>query len=130
MPGPRPRKVPQRTCIACRTPRPKRELVRVVRTLDGTVEVDPTGKKNGRGAYLCRQRPCWDVGLKRGSLERALKQAVPAESRAALEAYAARLPEQLLQATSEQAKIPAGTQEKRSAAHVATSGSERGAPSP
>lgn len=92
---PRPRKVPQRTCVACRTVRPKRDLVRVVRLLDGTVVVDPTGKKSGRGAYLCRQRPCWDLALQRGALERALKQAIPAESRASLVTYAAGLPEAL-----------------------------------
>jgi uncharacterized protein len=128
VPGPRPRKLPQRTCIACRTPRPKRELVRVVRTLDGAVEVDPTGKKNGRGAYLCRQRSCWDVGLKRGALERALKQAVPAESRAGLEAYAARLPEQLPQGAGEQEKAVTGSQPKRGAAGAAMSG--KSTPSP
>jgi predicted RNA-binding protein YlxR (DUF448 family) len=89
------RKVPQRTCVACRAVRAKRDLVRVVRTIDGAVLVDATGKKTGRGAYLCRQRSCWEAGLRRGVLERALKQAVPAESRAALEAYAATLPEQL-----------------------------------
>ena len=130
MPGPRPRKIPQRTCIACRTPRPKRELVRVVRTLDGAVEVDPTGKKNGRGAYLCRQRSCWDVGLKRGALDRALKQAVPAESGAALEAYAARLPEQLPQGVSEPARAEAGSQEKRGGSRAVASGSDRSTPSP
>jgi len=45
-----PRHVPQRTCVGCRTVRPKRELVRVVRTPEGTVELDPTGKRSGRGA--------------------------------------------------------------------------------
>lgn len=96
MSGPRPRKVPQRTCIACRSIRAKRDLVRVVRTPEGQIIVDPTGKKNGRGAYLCRQRSCWDNGLKRGAIERALKQAVPGESRGALEAYATSLPRELV----------------------------------
>src|ERR671916_796064 len=49
------RHIPERTCVACRSPRPKRELVRVVRAPDGTVTVDDTGKKSGRGAYLCRR---------------------------------------------------------------------------
>ena len=66
--------LPQRTCIACRTVRPKRELVRVVHALDGRVEPDPTGKKSGRGAYLCKQRECWDAMLaSHGRLEQALK---------------------------------------------------------
>ncbi len=75
--------------------RAKRDLIRVVRLVDGQVVVDPTGKKSGRGAYLCRQSSCWELGLKRGVLERALKQAVPPENRAALEAFAAQLPSQL-----------------------------------
>jgi predicted RNA-binding protein YlxR (DUF448 family) len=87
------RKVPQRSCVACHTARPKRQLVRIVRTVDAQVVVDPTGKKSGRGAYLCMQRSCWDQGLKRGVLERALKQAIPPECRPALESYAAGLPE-------------------------------------
>ncbi|HAX26093.1 MAG TPA: DUF448 domain-containing protein, partial [Chloroflexi bacterium] len=56
--GPRPRHVPQRLCIACREHDAKRTYVRLVRTPEGTVEVDPTGKRNGRGAYLCRRRSC------------------------------------------------------------------------
>jgi len=92
---PRPRKVPRRTCVACRTVRAKRDLIRVVRLVDGSVVVDATGKKSGRGAYLCRQRPCWELALQRGALDRALKQAVSAESRGALGTYAAGLPAQL-----------------------------------
>jgi predicted RNA-binding protein YlxR (DUF448 family) len=96
MKGPRPRKIPQRTCISCRSVRAKRDLVRIVRTPEGEVVVDLTGKKNGRGAYLCRQRVCWETGLKRGAIERALKQAVPEENRGALAAFAANLPEKLV----------------------------------
>lgn len=95
MSGPRPRKIPQRTCIACRSVRAKRDLVRIVRTPEESIVVDLTGKKNGRGAYLCRQQACWEIGLKRGAIERALKHAVPEESRGALVAYAAGLPETL-----------------------------------
>lgn len=95
MSGPRPRKIPLRTCISCRSVRAKRDLVRIVRTPDGQVVVDASGKRNGRGAYLCRQRSCWDAGLKRGAVERALKQVVPVESRGSLEAFAAQLPESL-----------------------------------
>ncbi|MBX6770822.1 MAG: YlxR family protein [Chloroflexi bacterium] len=94
----RPKKVPQRTCVGCRTVRAKRDLIRIVRTVDGTVVIDPTGKRSGRGAYLCRQRTCWDVALQRGALERALKQAIPPESRAALVQFATGLPTSLSEA--------------------------------
>jgi predicted RNA-binding protein YlxR (DUF448 family) len=59
-----PRHVPQRTCVQCRKVRPKRELVRVVRSPQGTVEIDEKGKAAGRGAYLCRNRVCWENALK------------------------------------------------------------------
>ena len=84
--------VPQRTCVACRTVRSKRELVRIVRTPEGTVVVDETGKHNGRGAYLCRQRCCWETALARQQLERALKTTLTAETKARLQEYAAQLP--------------------------------------
>ena len=87
----RPRHVPQRTCVACRTTGAKRGLVRVVRSAEGRVEVDETGKKPGRGAYLCRTRECWDRALKGKVLEYALKTAITAEDKVALQAYAASL---------------------------------------
>lgn len=71
--GPRPKHVPQRTCVACRQTDAKRGLVRLVRTPEGRVEVDPTGKRNGRGAYLCHNPVCWEAAIKRHSLERALR---------------------------------------------------------
>ena len=92
--------VPQRTCVACRTVRSKRELVRVVRTSEGAVMVDETGKRNGRGAYLCRQRVCWETALEQNQLERALKTTLVAETKAQLREYAAGLP-QLLATESE-----------------------------
>jgi len=55
--------VPQRTCVACRQVKPKRELIRVVRAPDGKITVDETGKAHGRGAYLCRDRACWEKGV-------------------------------------------------------------------
>jgi predicted RNA-binding protein YlxR (DUF448 family) len=88
----RPRHVPERTCIACRQARPKRELIRIVRTPQGHVELDPTGKKSGRGAYLCAKRSCWEPALRSGRLEREFALAVPPEDRAALEAYIETLP--------------------------------------
>lgn len=90
------RHVPERTCVACRQPRPKREMVRIVRTVAGSVQVDPTGKLSGRGAYLCRQAGCWQTALRRDALSRALKVAIPPADRAALEQCAVRLPVETL----------------------------------
>ena len=88
----RPRHVPQRTCVACRQAKAKRQLVRVVRSVDGSVQIDPTGKKSGRGAYLCGEPDCWTGGLKRGILPRALKiDAIPEADLGALQAHAASL---------------------------------------
>jgi len=64
---------PQRTCIACRETKDKRDLIRVVRTPAGDFIIDPTGKANGRGAYLCRQTSCWEKGLQKQLLAQALK---------------------------------------------------------
>jgi predicted RNA-binding protein YlxR (DUF448 family) len=80
--------IPQRTCIACRTVRSKRELVRIVRTPEGMVVVDETGKRNGRGAYLCHQRDCWETALARRQLEQALKVTLTDETEAQLRKYA------------------------------------------
>ena len=66
------KRIPQRTCIACRTIKDKRELVRLVRVADGSAEVDDSGKKVGRGAYLCHGQDCWQAGLKGDRLEHAL----------------------------------------------------------
>jgi predicted RNA-binding protein YlxR (DUF448 family) len=90
--APRPRRVPERTCVACRTARPKRELIRLVRTPAGPVELDASGKKSGRGAYLCRYGECWDVGLDKRALDRALKTQITTENREALANFAAQLP--------------------------------------
>ncbi len=89
---PRQKHIPQRTCIACKQIRPKRELIRVVRTPDGHILLDPTSKKSGRGAYVCARRSCWDIALKKGKLEREFETTLSAEDRAALEAYYASLP--------------------------------------
>ncbi len=55
----RPKHAPQRTCAVCRAKTDKRSLVRIVRTPEGAVLVDETGKRNGRGAYLCKRPACW-----------------------------------------------------------------------
>jgi hypothetical protein len=85
------RRLPVRTCIACQQAKTKRELIRIVHTPANTVEIDPTGKKAGRGAYLCPQKSCWDLAIKKHSLERALKTTIDPDSLARLEAYAATL---------------------------------------
>lgn len=70
---PRQKHVPQRTCIACRDKRDKRQLTRVVRTADSGLVLDKTGKIAGRGAYLCDKPTCWDNAVKRNLLAVALK---------------------------------------------------------
>lgn len=72
------RKIPQRSCVVCGRVRPKRELIRVVRTGAGDVVVDPGGKISGRGAYVCPDRDCPDRGLREGRLARALDVVIPA----------------------------------------------------
>lgn len=89
---PRRKHVPIRTCIACRQPQGKRELIRVVRTPSGAVQLDPTGKAAGRGAYLCKSKACWDQALRSQKLSLALKTTVSPEDLAALRNYAETLP--------------------------------------
>jgi len=81
----RPKKVPMRTCVGCRTVRPKKELIRVVRDPQGELHVDSTGKRSGRGAYICPSLECLRAAVKGKRLERALERPVPAEVLAALE---------------------------------------------
>ena len=68
------KKVPMRMCVACREMKPKKELIRVVRTPEGEIIADETGRKNGRGAYLCRSEACLNKALKIRALDRALEQ--------------------------------------------------------
>ncbi len=67
--------------MVCRKVRPKRELIRLVRISDGEVEVDTSGKKVGRGAYLCPVEECWEIGLKGGRLEHALRTTLSQDNR-------------------------------------------------
>lgn len=69
----KPKKVPMRMCVGCREMKPKRELIRVVRAPDGTVSLDPVGKKPGRGAYVCRSEDCLRRAIKQKQLERQLE---------------------------------------------------------
>ncbi|MBI2856888.1 MAG: YlxR family protein [Chloroflexi bacterium] len=80
----RPTATPQRRCVACRRVLPKAELVRLVRTADGGIQLDRHGKEPGRGAYLCPARPCWLEAMSKGRLERALRIEAPAGTRASL----------------------------------------------
>ncbi|HEX5501022.1 MAG TPA: YlxR family protein [Thermomicrobiales bacterium] len=100
----RPKHVPQRTCVACRETGAKRGLIRLVRTPEGTVEVDPTGKRNGRGAYLCARMSCWRRGVDERVLGRALRlERLTDENRQALLTYAdERVPEDELAAVGDQ----------------------------
>ncbi len=66
------KKIPQRTCIGCKTVRPKKELIRIVRTPEGNVLVDQTGKKSGRGAYSCPNLQCLELAFKGALLDKAL----------------------------------------------------------
>ncbi|MGD8473970.1 MAG: YlxR family protein [Anaerolineae bacterium] len=70
--------VPLRSCIACRRKAPKRDLIRVVRTPEGALEIDARGKRQGRGAYLCRKWQCCETALQPGRLSQALKHTVNA----------------------------------------------------
>ena len=71
------KKVPMRTCIACRTEKPKKELIRIVKSKDGEFFVDRTGKMNGRGAYLCEDPACAQKIIKKKLLKSAFGVDVP-----------------------------------------------------
>lgn len=104
--GPRPKHTPLRTCVVCRSEHSKRELVRIVRLPEGAddekepvnrmgsnlhVQVDPTGKLAGRGAYLCRASACWDDAALRQKLSAALKTPLTADDMAVLRTFRATL---------------------------------------
>ena len=73
------RKIPMRTCIACRTEKPKKELIRIVKTKDGVFSLDKTGKVSGRGAYLCDDNACALKIINKKLLSRAFEMEVPLE---------------------------------------------------
>lgn len=75
----RTRKIPLRKCVACQEMKPKRELIRVVRTPEEEILIDLTGKKSGRGAYLCGKASCFRLAKKSRAFDRALKQTVRVE---------------------------------------------------
>ena len=73
------RKIPMRKCVGCGEMKPKKELMRVLRTEENEFVLDTTGKKNGRGAYLCLSKDCFEKAVKSKWLERSFKQAIPTE---------------------------------------------------
>lgn len=87
--GPRPRHVPQRTCVACRDKTNKRALFRIVRTSDGQAEIDLTGRKPGRGAYICDTPACWERATSTTLLDHALKTPLTNETKDSLRSFAA-----------------------------------------
>ena len=74
-----PKKVPQRTCMGCQAKKEKRELVRIVRSPEGEISVDMTGKKPGRGAFICPDLECLNKVVKSKRLERSLETAISQE---------------------------------------------------
>ena len=84
------KKIPQRQCVGCRTMKDKKSLIRVVRTPEGAIVLDSTGKKSGRGAYVCPDAACLKKARKSRALERALDTEIPGEVYDALEAQMAR----------------------------------------
>ena len=71
------KKVPMRKCVGCQEMKSKKEMIRIVRTEEGDFSLDATGKKNGRGAYICPCRACLLKAVKNKGLERSFKQAIP-----------------------------------------------------
>ena len=87
------KKIPMRMCVGCREMKPKRERIRVVRSPEGEVSMDPVGKKPGRGAYVCRNPECLKRAIKQRQLERQLEVTLTEEVVSALQAAMENLPE-------------------------------------
>ena len=73
------KKVPMRKCVGCQEMKSKKEMIRVIRTQEGEFLLDATGKKNGRGAYICPDMECLSKAIKSKGLERSFKQSIPKE---------------------------------------------------
>ncbi|MGI6018414.1 MAG: RNase P modulator RnpM [Marvinbryantia sp.] len=73
------KKIPMRKCIGCQEMKNKKEMMRILHTPEDTIELDTTGRKNGRGAYLCFSKECFEKAVKSKGLERSLKMSIPAE---------------------------------------------------
>ena len=79
------KKIPMRKCIGCQEMKSKKEMIRVIRTQEGEFSLDATGKKNGRGAYICPSAECLRKAVRNKGLERSFKQPIPAQVYEALE---------------------------------------------
>ena len=79
------KKLPMRKSVGCQEMKSKKEMIRVIRTSQGEFLLDATGRKNGRGAYLCPSKECLEKAVKNKGLERSFKQAIPKEVYEALE---------------------------------------------
>ncbi len=77
--------MPVRMCVGCQEMKNKKEMIRVIKTPEGTFMLDATGKKNGRGAYVCPSEECLQLARKNKGLERSFKEAIPAEVYESLE---------------------------------------------
>ena len=89
-----PKKIPMRQCLGCREMKPKRELIRAVRSPEGEISLDFKGKKPGRGAYLCPDPACLAKARKSRALERAFSAQIPDEVWAGLEAQMQEAPKE------------------------------------
>ena len=81
------RKIPQRKCVVCNEQKDKNDLFRVVKDKEGNVSLDPTGKMNGRGAYICKSLECLEKAEKKNSLNNALKTKISEEIYQEIENY-------------------------------------------
>lgn len=73
------KKIPERTCIGCKEVKPKNELLRIVKDKENVISIDLTGKKNGRGAYICASEECLDKAVKSNRLAKAFEQNIDKE---------------------------------------------------
>ena len=78
------KKIPVRRCVGCREMKDKNQCLRIVKSSENKIEIDLTGKKNGRGAYLCKSKECMEKALKNNSLERSFHVAIPDEIKSEL----------------------------------------------
>jgi len=83
----KPRKIPQRMCVGCREMKNKRDLIRIVRTPEGTITADNTGKKPGRGAYVCPNLDCLQAAIKGKRLQKALEHEIPQDVLEAIKCF-------------------------------------------
>lgn len=72
------KKIPMRKCVGCQEMKSKKELIRILKTTEDEIVLDATGKKNGRGAYICLSKECFEKAVKNRGLERSLKTGIPA----------------------------------------------------